>query len=702
MNKLIACVTGASGIIGSKITTILLSQGYTVRVLSRKANFAASNVEFFRGDINDETVLNLFMQNAQLFFHCAAELKDKSRMWSINVTGTERILKYAELHGIKYFCYLSTVGVIGKTDYKLPDELTPCAPQNVYERSKWAAEQLVACGIKGCKVVILRPTDVIDERNPGILMLPRRRAFKDFCKVFVKGGECAHIVHAEDVAHAAVYFISYPLDFPQCYIISSDQAPLNTLSGVWALYRAYSTGRSTDNVRPVPHLPLFVPYFLRRIIRRSGNMGDVRYSSEKLLKTGFNFALGLEGVVLQLASTPKSESIETSCAKPIILVFIGHYLPGFKAGGIVRVLVNTIDHLSDEFEFRIITRDRDLGDDKPYAGIKLNQWQQVGNAAVYYLPPELQTVKNILNLIVNTPHNMLFLNSFFDPLTIKVLLSRKFRNVNFKPVIVAPWGEFAWASFKQKYPKKLVFVQLARLFGLYNNVTWRASSEYEKLDIIKVMKIKSKDIHIIGDLPIKNILDVILTKASKSTSDTKDLKIVFLSRISREKNLDYALRVLSKVKAKVVFDIYGPAENSNYWKKCQELIRELPANVLVNYLGAVNGNQVVNVFSNYDLFLFPTGGEAYGHVIAESLVSGTPVLISTETPWRNLESDGLGWDIDLTRIDLFVEIIEKLALLSPDEHMRKRVEIKTKIRERLLGPDIWESNRQLFNVQMLS
>lgn len=387
--------------------------------------------------------------------------------------------------------------------------------------------------------------------------------------------------------------------------------------------------------------------------------------------------------------------------KPVILAFVGNYLPGYKAGGILRITVNTVDHLCDEFEFRIITRDRDLGADKPYDDIRINQWQQVGNAMVYYLPPQSSTVKDILNLIVSTPHHVLYLNSFFDPLTIKVLLNRKLRRATFKPVIVAPWGEFAWASLKQKYLKKFVFIQAARLFGLYKKVTWRASSEFEALDIMKVMKIKSDSIHITGDFPIKNIPDMLPDVTFQPPPDCEGLKLVFLSRISREKNLDYALRVLSKVNARVFFDIYGPAENATYWKECQELIGQLPANVTVNYLGSVNPNQVVHIFSRYDLFLFPTGGEAYGHVIAECLASGTPVLISTETPWRNLQGDGLGWDVDLAQMDFFVEIIEKLAILSDDERLKKRAEVKAKIVERLLDPAVLESNRQLFKGRLL-
>ena len=301
LNKQIACVTGASGMVGSRIVQRLLSLGYRVRVLSRKAYPAVSSVEVFNGDINDEVALKSFMQDSQMFFHCAAELNDESRMWSVNVTGTNRILKCAEYYGIKYFCHLSSVGVIGNTDLKLIDESTPCNPQSTYEKSKWAAEQLIERGIIGCKVVILRPTNVVDEKRPGILSLPQRSSWIDFCKVFLMGGECAHIVHAEDVAEVAVYFISHPPETVQCYIVSCDQDLLNTAAGLWALYNACRKGRAVNTARAIPHLPLFVPYVLRRILRGTGNMGDVRYSSKKLKDTGFVFKLGLQGAVSRIA-----------------------------------------------------------------------------------------------------------------------------------------------------------------------------------------------------------------------------------------------------------------------------------------------------------------------------------------------------------------------------------------------------------------
>ena len=60
---------------------------------------------------------------------------------------------------------------------------------------------------------------------------------------------------------------------------------------------------------------------------------------------------------------------------PKVLVVIGHYLPGFKSGGILRSVENTINYLCDEFDFFVLTRNHDVGDSTPYSNVRLNQWK---------------------------------------------------------------------------------------------------------------------------------------------------------------------------------------------------------------------------------------------------------------------------------------------------------------------------------------
>jgi len=299
--KRIACVTGASGMVGRRIVHRLLQQGYTVRALTRRKDLTLSGVGMHYGDICDESALRSFLSRANLLFHCAAELKDESRMWDVNVAGTENLLRLIPEYGITYLCHLSSAGVVGKTKMPIVDETSPCNPMNMYERTKWEAEKRVAEGVKGCRIVILRPTNVIDSERPGALGLPMRSRWSDYVKVYLKGGEIAHVIHADDVAGAALYLKAHAAESPQCFFVSCDYEPMNTFAGIWKLYKNFERVGSFDESGPmVVHLPVAFSRMLRTVIRGTSNRGNTVYSSKKLLRHGFVFPLGLKGAIRQV------------------------------------------------------------------------------------------------------------------------------------------------------------------------------------------------------------------------------------------------------------------------------------------------------------------------------------------------------------------------------------------------------------------
>lgn len=380
-------------------------------------------------------------------------------------------------------------------------------------------------------------------------------------------------------------------------------------------------------------------------------------------------------------------------SRPVVLIFVGNYLPAHKAGGIIRTVVNTVDHLCDEFDFRIVTGDRDLGDDRPFDGVPLNQWVSLGNSLVYYMPKEQQTMANLAALVNSVPARAIYLNSFFDPFTVKVLANMWRGTIPPTRVIVAPRGEFAWASLKQKYPKKLIFMLGARLIRLYGPAIFHASSKFEADDIVREMHVNPASILVAFDFALK-VHDTALPPPAREPGDDR-LRMLFLSRVAREKNLDFALKLLRDVRSQVIFDIHGPVNDTAYWEECQALMAQLPPNVTARYCGPVDAGKVVETFANYDLFLFPTGGEAYGHVIVESLLAGTPVLASQESAWRDLPSDGLGWDVNLADQSAFVQAIEAFAAVPPAERDARRSLVRAGVARRLADPAIAESHRRL-------
>ena len=144
------------------------------------------------------------------------------------------------------------------------------------------------------------------------------------------------------------------------------------------------------------------------------------------------------------------------------------------------------------------------------------------------------------------------------------------------------------------------------------------------------------------------------------------LKILFISRITRKKNLKFVIETLNKTRCDFSLDIYGPIEDTKYWKECERNIN--PAIIeKIKYRGVVSNTDIAEIYPNYDLLFFPTLGENFGHVIYESLALGVPVLCSDTTPWNRLDEFNAGWSISLNNNTRFIEIIETLSKMDRDE-----------------------------------
>lgn len=342
-------------------------------------------------------------------------------------------------------------------------------------------------------------------------------------------------------------------------------------------------------------------------------------------------------------------------SKKRILIIVDYYIPGYKSGGPLRTISNMVEKLGDEFSFKIVTRDRDEGDTEPYKEVEIDQWQPIGKAEVLYLSPQQFSLTGFWKIFSSTEYDVLYLNSFFSPYcTIRSLLLRRLKLTPKKPIIIAPRGEFASSAISSKILKKFLYLAFAKLFGLYSNVIWQASSIYEKKDICRWFGSEGT-VHVAPDFPPTIQPDKLPAQREKSPGK---LNCIFLSRIERGKNLNFALKILKEVKKEIQFNIYGPIENKTLWAECKNIIGQLPQNIIVNYCDTVVHEKVLSVMSSHELFFLPTKGENFGHVIIEALIAGCPVLISNRTPWQRLEEKGVGWDLPLDQPKRFKDVLE--------------------------------------------
>jgi len=370
-----------------------------------------------------------------------------------------------------------------------------------------------------------------------------------------------------------------------------------------------------------------------------------------------------------------------------ILAFSSYYLPGFKGGGPIKTVKNLSENSGDEIIFNIITGDRDLGDSVPYNNICFRTWNSVGGASVFYLRPGFKGYWEIFQILLNKNYDLVYLNSFFSirfsffPLLIAKILRQG--------IVLGPRGEFSAGALDLKKGKKWAFITVYKLCRLHRGVVFQASSNFEAEDIRRVLGQKV-DIKVAEDIGAQEFADDVHAR------NVGPLKAVFVSRISPKKNLLTALRMLRSVRQPICYHIYGPIEDLEYWRHCEEVMASLPMHVHVEYQGTLTPDQVVKSLSDYDVFFFPTKGENYGHVIAEALCAGLPILISDTTPWKDLQREGIGWDLPLKNPIAFSSVLDQLATMPVSEHLRMRRTILYWAKKKFFQRDAVDANIEMF------
>ena len=351
--------------------------------------------------------------------------------------------------------------------------------------------------------------------------------------------------------------------------------------------------------------------------------------------------------------------------KPKIVVLIDWYLPGTKAGGPVRSVFSLVTLLKDDFDFYIITSNKDLGSNTEYSAIKPNNLFTKENINYYYFTDNHFNKETLLLLINEIKPDLIYLNSFWSFRFSINIIRLKIKDLIDSPLLLAPRGMLSKGALSLKSFKKTIYITMAKIFGWYKYVLFHATNKQEEFDIKS--HFSSANIKIASNLNSGTLIK------NNSIKKPNTLDIFFLSRISEVKNLHFALEILKDIPSDIYinYDIYGNLEDKDYWTSCTELIKVLPKNVRVNYKRELTFNEVQQTICNYNCLFLPTLNENFGHSIVESLLSGCPAIISDQTPWNDLEMHNAGHAIALNNKQGFLNAIIQMAKLDQDAFSQK-------------------------------
>lgn len=343
--------------------------------------------------------------------------------------------------------------------------------------------------------------------------------------------------------------------------------------------------------------------------------------------------------------------------KPKLLIMVDWFAPGYKAGGPIQSCVNIVLALQDFFDIYVLTTDTDHGETTPYDNIDSNKWiwDDKYGAHIYYAQKKTISTKQLKTEIVTIQADIVYLNHMFSPLFVVYPLLLKWSGKLKSQVVVCPRGALYDSALSVKKYKKTPFLFLFKILRLHKKVLFHATNTREEAAILKYFP--GSKVKIADNLPNMNQPSLLPIEKREG-----ELNCIFVARIVSIKNLLFLLTAIENVKATVQLSVIGPIEDEAYWQLCRQKIDRLPSNIQVNYLGTKRNEEVIEMIRQHHLFILPTTGENFGHAIFEAMLAGRPVLISNQTPWLNLQTKGVGWDISLDDSDGFVNAIVEAAM----------------------------------------
>lgn len=243
-------ITGGTGFVGDYLVKILISKGFSLRLLVRDEKKAiekfGNSCEIIVGDITDAETLRGVARDVSYVIHLAAKGDVSSVSKSsyeefvgINDMGTANLIAECKKNNdLIKFIHFSSTAAMGPAKKPIMDEKTLPNPVTPYQRSKLLSERVVLSAYEenGFPGVIIRPCMIYGVGGYGDFYKFYNLMIKGRFPKVGRGKNLTPIVHVQDVALSA-YLAMVNGKPGETYIIASGESyPLDDIRNLVMRY----------------------------------------------------------------------------------------------------------------------------------------------------------------------------------------------------------------------------------------------------------------------------------------------------------------------------------------------------------------------------------------------------------------------------------------------------------------------------------
>jgi len=259
------------------------------------------------------------------------------------------------------------------------------------------------------------------------------------------------------------------------------------------------------------------------------------------------------------------------------------------------------------------------------------------------------------------------INILLGPLRALKLMKKHWNNFD---IIHTHIGSFAWASTFFRKKSKIITHIHQYLFPKGSNIYVKIYFFLER----KLLKIGAKKTNLVITVTpyikeiikkkwkIKNILvinngiDFKQFKFNKKKINKSLFKILYVGRLTKQKNIDKIINAIPLVRNKIQFDIVGDGEEENSLKKLA-LNKDIK-NVLFH--GTKNKKELNKFYNISNVLLLVSDFEGQSLTLLEAMATGTPIIASNVEGTRDIIQNNYNGLLVEPTSEKIAQAIEKL------------------------------------------
>jgi nucleoside-diphosphate-sugar epimerase len=313
-------VTGATGLLGSHLTELLVAQGERPRVLLQSGDslngLGEANVDVHWGDVRDRESLETAMSGVDRVLHCAARTGPwgpDAEFQRTNVLGLKTLVEVALAAGVQRFVHVSSITVHGNDVGGTADETAPIRVEaNPYSRSKVAGERLLAGMIRDRRapVTIVRPGWIYGPRDSA--SFARFAGMIQRGRMVMVGPGTNHVplIYVRDAAQGVLLAAEAPRAAGRTYVLVNDQ-PVTQRDYLSAI------AAELDAAPPKRHLPYSLSLMLGTVAETGARLAS-RQQPPPIMRFGVQLLGGENRFVITRARQELGFTPQISLAEGVM------------------------------------------------------------------------------------------------------------------------------------------------------------------------------------------------------------------------------------------------------------------------------------------------------------------------------------------------------------------------------------------------